>query len=178
MDSQMTIVKKKKNLQLIAQQDVFAARILPVTDGFITVTTNEEDIDKLLQKECVADLKENNSSTPPPELEDKRTILENEIYDSTPEEIKEISRRNEWTKEDILSTFKIPRNLVDQKAKDYRLLLFKMRMLPHQIKCQHLQNIANHFTNMCPCSEHEQSDTIGLNTNVEPRNASTATWTL
>ena len=166
---------KLRLLNILSQHDVYAVRIFSTYDGYGILTSNDDDVDKMFNNDCLEAL-EQESFTPvlPPELKAKRTLLlfslEEHIMDKTIEEMKEeIEKENAWTAGKIQEIFKFPRSpiikitlkqtLAATKSKEQGLLMFSMRIPPHQMKneeyvpiqtCMKCYEIDSHFTNQCP----------------------------
>ena len=68
--------KKILLLKILAENLIYATRIITVQDGFVVLTRSDEDMDKIFQGKTNEELA-NNSYKPvlPPELKAKRTVL-------------------------------------------------------------------------------------------------------
>ena len=162
-------------LNILAQHEVYAIRIFTTYDGYGILTSNDDEVDKMFRNACLEALEQNNFyPILPPELKAKRTLLlfslEDHITNRTKEEIKEeIEKENNWTRGKIQDIFKFPNNpilkitfkqtLPATKSKEQGLLMFSMRIPPHQMKseeyvpvqtCMKCYEIESHFTNQCP----------------------------
>ena len=67
---------KKKLLELLATNNIYVIRIITISDGYIVLTDNDNDCDKLFQKPCL-DALHSQEFQPimPPELRAKRTVV-------------------------------------------------------------------------------------------------------
>lgn len=166
---------KQNLLRLLAQQDIYATKVVQAWDGFAVITSSEREADTLFELTCLETLKTANY-TPilPPDQKAKRTILlfgvDDYIRHHSVEEIKdEVYRVNDYTLNLIENVYKFPNNNIikitfsqtapAQKSKEQGLKMFDMRIPHHQIKeqdytpistCMRCYAVEDHFTNQCP----------------------------
>ena len=167
--------KKSALLNILSQHGIYATNVIPTNDGFVVLNSNDDEMDKIFTDACMKEL-DAGGFTPilPPEMKAKRTVLlfnvDEEIMKQTTDEIEgEIYRCNAWAPDSIHTIFKFPRNPIlkitykqtapANKSKDQGILMFSMRIPPHQIKaeeyipiktCMRCYKIEQHFTNQCP----------------------------
>lgn len=104
--------KRRELLEILSLNDIYVARIIPTNDGFVILTHNDEELDKIFNNTTDKQLlKKNFSPIIPPQLKATRSILifrvDNNIFAHDENEIKEIIERNEWA-EDVCQVFKFP----------------------------------------------------------------------
>lgn len=166
--------RKSVLLELLCNEDIYITKLIPVNDGFIVITI-DEDQDKIFQEEVKNKLNENSFYTViPPELKAKRSIIifkvDPHIYNNSEEEItRELKLHNEWIQEGIDAVFKFPNSktlkitftqaILASKAQEHGLKLLQMKIPKHQINQEKYYNIKmcfrcykldDHFTNTCP----------------------------
>lgn len=89
-----------KLLQILSLNLIYATKIITHTDGYVTLTRKEEDIDKVFSDDVTKDLQNDNfQAILPPEIRAKQTVLifivEKQIYDNEEATIKsEFLRQN------------------------------------------------------------------------------------
>ena len=166
--------KRGDLLRILATNQIYATRIIELQDGYVVLTLNDEEVDKIFQEGCKKKL-EDESFTPllPPELRAKRTVLifnvDNQVYSHSEEEIQEeFTTRNQWLKDGINSVYKFPRNNIikisfnqtntAKKALEKGILGFYMNIPAYNIKQEEFVNIntclrcyviEQHPTNQC-----------------------------
>ena len=167
--------EKATLLNTLSQHGIYATNVIPTSDGFVVPNSNDDEMDKIFTDACLKELSAG-GFTPilPPEMKAKRTVLlfsvDEEIMKRPTEDIEgEIYRCNVWAPDTIHTIFKFPRNPIMKitfkqtapanKSKDQGILMFSMRIAPHQIKaeeyipiktCMRCYKIEEHFTNQCP----------------------------
>lgn len=166
---------KSKLLEILGQHNVYASRIIPLKDGYVIITSLEEELDIVFNASCHEALRADGfSPIMPPDLKAKRTVLlfgvDEEAYSHSLEEIQEeIYRINEFTEGCIDAVYKFPssRNIKITfsstvpalKAQEAGIKMFYTRVSPHQIQQEEyfdLQNclkcymIQDHATSQCP----------------------------
>lgn len=166
---------KKKLLEVFSNQDVYAIDVHEARDGYIVITSTDEEIDIICSPTCTTRMRmENFSPVLPPQLKAKRTILlfrtDPYIYDNETEEIKqEISAHNEFADGEIEMVFKFPRAKIIKvmfkqaatatKACEQGLKLFQMKIPHYNIKreeyipinvCYKCYKLDDHNSNQCP----------------------------
>ena len=170
-----TTTTKIKLLQTLSLNLIYATKIIPVNDGYIVLTRDDDDLDKVFLKDCLQALQQENF-TPilPPELRAKRSVVvfkvEDHIYERSEDEIKEeMENQNDWIDDGIDSLYKFPRNKMmkitfkhtatAKKATEQGILCFNMSIPHHTIKkeefiqintCLKCYEIEKHFTSQCP----------------------------
>lgn len=110
--------KRTSLLRTLSQNMIYATKIIDISDGFIVLTRNDEDIDKIFKGNCLKELnKEDFEPMLPPEQRTKRTIIIFNvdsylyIYEHTEKEMEdEFIINNEWTEGRIDSINKFPKN--------------------------------------------------------------------
>lgn len=166
--------KKTELLGILSSNEVYATRIITANDGFVILTYNDEELDKVFKSNTLKQLQEKNySPVTPPQLKASRSILifrvDNYIFSHSEPEIKEeIINGNEWV-EDINQIYKFPNSNTlkvtfqettkAQKAQEYGLKMFDMRISPHSIEqdtflnlvtCMKCYQVEDHTTRNCP----------------------------
>lgn len=167
--------KKMKLLEILSTNEVYVTRIITISDGFITITNEENDLDKIFDGKTDQQLMQE-GFTPiiPPELKAQRSIkifnVENHIYDHETEEIAtEIMEKNAFTNGQIQEITKPPRSKmlkitftstnIAKKAAEQGLRAFLMSLPPHQMEqdkfieiktCYRCYKVEDHFTSDCP----------------------------
>lgn len=167
-------LRKHKLLEILAKNDIYATKIIAVQDGFVVITANEPEMDKIFNNKTDKDLnKEGFSPQIPLELKAKRSVLifktENDIFNNDEELIKEeIEQKNDWVGQ-ILQVQKFPAHNIMKitfdetikanKATERGLLAFSMRLPSYDIKvdtfhsittCYRCYRMEDHPTNNCP----------------------------
>lgn len=167
--------KKLKLLEILSRNDVYATRIITIADGFVTITNEESDLDKIFDGKTDQQLiRDGFTPMIPPELKAQRSIkifnVENTIYDHDTEEmITEIMERNPFTNNQIQEIEKPPRSKmlkitftttnIAKKAAEQGLKMYLMSIPPHQIEqdkfieiktCYRCYKVEDHFTSDCP----------------------------
>lgn len=166
--------KKLKLLELLSQNEIYANKIIVVPDGFIVLTNDESDLDRLFNG-TTDRLLIDNDFTPiiPQELKCRRTIVifnvDTHIYSQEIEDmIQEIMNKNSFTQEQVCDIIKIPRTKIvkvtftktniAKKATETGLKMFSMSISPHQIQqdthvniktCMKCYKIEDHHTSEC-----------------------------
>lgn len=166
---------KGKLLEILGKNNIYAARIIPLRDGYVVITSRDEEVDSIFSPECHENLRtENFTAVMPPDLKAKRTILlfgiDEDAFDHTPEEIRdEIYRINDYTEDCIEAIYKFPTSRVIKitfcntapalRAQDIGVKLFNTRVPPHQIQkeeyhelknCLRCYAIEDHVAAQCP----------------------------
>ena len=167
--------RKTALLEILAKNDIFINKLLPINDGFIALTCTDNDLDKIFERTVTQELEEKDFYPQIPlELRAKRSIIifnaDLFIYSNSEEDIKdEIMTKNEWANEQIDSIFTFPnsnnlkitfaQSVLATKAKQQGIRLFSMSIAPHQIQQEEFHNIKtcfkcyaieDHNTNQCP----------------------------
>lgn len=162
-------------LNILANNNIYASRIIQLHDGFNVITSLEEETDLIFDLQCMEALRDNNfSPIMPPELKSKRTIImfgiDPDAFSHTPEEIiQELYRVNAFTENMIDSTYKFPRGNTLKitfkntapalKSLEQGLKLFNTRVAPHQLQreeyypiktCMRCYEVDTHNTPECP----------------------------
>ncbi len=165
-------------LRILSENIIYATRIINIQDGFVVLTRNDDEIDKIFQDKIVQDLKKNDfQPVLPPELKAKRTAIifntDDFIYNHTEKEMEdELLANNAWMNEGIDNIFKIPRTKImkitfkeaaaAKKATEKGILCFHMSISPYTIKiedyiplltCLKCYAIEDHTTPNCPKSK-------------------------
>ena len=105
-----------KLLQILSQNLIYATKIITLNDGFVVLTRNDEDLDKIFQGTCQDEIKKANfTPTLPPEIRARRTIIILNVYDTikdhTEKEIEEeLIKENNWIIKGIDNIFKFPKS--------------------------------------------------------------------
>lgn len=167
---------KNKLLCMLSKHDIYATRIIPNSDGFIVLTLNDTDLDKIFDGTTNTDLT-NNGFTPliPPQLRANRSVVifktDIHIFQNTEEDMtKEIEEKNEWIGK-VTQIYKFPKgNTIKitfsstakaKKAQDVGLKLYSMRIPSYDIKqdkfhhittCFKCYMLEDHYTSQCPKS--------------------------
>lgn len=163
-----------KLLEILSCNDVYVTRLIPVHDGFIILTSSDNELDKIFNNTTDKELEEN-EFTPqiPPELSSNRSVLlfrvDNHIYDNTERNIRtEIENQNEWVGQiSKVSKFISGGNIIKvtfsetqkaKKAQESGLKMFSMRIPSHDIKqdehinimtCMRCYKMEEHSTAQC-----------------------------
>ena len=166
---------KTKILKVLSQNLIYVTRIIEAHDGFIVLTRNDEELDKIFQAKCAKELK-NENFTPvlPPELRARRTVmifnLDPIIYGEDEKDIEaELIKENAWINDGIDSIFKFSKgNMMKitfnetsaaRKATETGILAFSMSIPKRNIKiedyihittCMRCYRLDHHTTNQCP----------------------------
>ena len=161
-------------LELLSKNDIYATKILPAPDGFVVVTENEAELDRIFNNTTDKELI-NNQFTPliPPELKAHRSVLifriDDHIYNNNEESIlQELQEQNQWIT-GIASVSKFTRGrglkitftdtIVAKKAQEKGLLLYSMRIPSYNIiqdrylsinTCLRCYKLEDHYTANCP----------------------------
>lgn len=167
-------IRKHKLLEILAKNDIYATKIIPVPDGYVVLTTSETELDKLFNGKTDAELTtEGFAPQIPLELKAKRSVLifktDNHIFSKNEDQIKEeLERRNEWVgsiqqiqKFPVHSIMKVTFDETTKasRAAEKGLLAFSMSLPKHDIKADAYYNIntcfrcykmEDHTTNNCP----------------------------
>lgn len=160
-------------LETLSRNDIYATKIIPVSDGFVVLTESDGELDKLFNNKTDKEL-DHNQFTPliPPELKAHRSILifkiDEHIYGHTEEDIQEeLIAQNGWIL-DIANTDKFAKgkglkitfhdSATAKKAQEKGLLAFSMRIPPYNIEQDKHHNITtclrcyameDHYTSQC-----------------------------
>lgn len=162
--------KKHKLLEILSKNEIYATRIITVQDGFIVLTSDETEQDKLFNNKTDNELKKEDLIPQIPlELKASRSVLifkvDNEIFNKHEEDIKEeLERQNPWVGQ-ILQTQKFTTSNIIKitfdetvkavKATEKGLLAFSMRLPYYDIKVDTFYNITTCFR----CYALEQHNT-------------------
>lgn len=163
-------------LELLSKNEIFAIKIIPISDGFVVLTESDSELDKIFNNATDKELT-NNHFTPlvPPELRAHRSVLIFKIDDhinGNSEEVilEEIQTQNQWiTGITSVIKFKKGRGLKitfsestsAKKAQEKGLLLFSMRIPSYNIiqdkylkinTCLRCYALEDHHTSNCPKS--------------------------
>ena len=141
---------KQQLLQILSINLVYATKIVTLNDGFIIITSTDEDLDKIFQKKAYQELiEEGFAPVLPPEIRAKRTVIifnvEEEIKGNTENDIKEeLINKNKWITDGIDNIYKFPKNNIMKicfnntasatKALEKGLLAFHMSIPTYNIK--------------------------------------------
>ena len=162
-------------LEIMARNQIYATRILSISDGYLVITRTDEDLDRLLSKDILAQLtKMDYTPITPPELKAKRTIilsrLDEFIYSNSEDTlINEIEDKNTWIDQnEITDIYKFPKsNTIKitfmqsntaKQATEKGLLMCSMSVPTDQIKvetyihittCMKCYQLQDHFTSQC-----------------------------
>lgn len=159
-------------LSVLSDHQILATKVNTVRDGFVVLTSNEDDVDTIFNPPCHDALHEA-SFTPilPPDLKAKRTILlfnvATFIKEKPTEAIQEeVERLNEFTTNTITQIYKFNKypiikitfnqTAVAQKAITNGLKMFNMRIPAHDIQ----QEDYTPLTNCLRCYAIEQHSTF------------------
>lgn len=89
-------------LELLSKNEIFATKIIPISDGFVVLTENDSKLDKVFNNVTDKELTDN-QFTPliPPELKANRAILifkiDDHIYGNNEDTIhEELQTQNQW----------------------------------------------------------------------------------
>lgn len=141
--------KTVKLLEILATNNTVVSGIIPISDGFIILTTNDNELDNIFNNKTDRTLEEQEFIPQiPPQLRANRSVLifkvDNHIFNNETESIKEeIITKNEWVgninqvhKFPINNTLKITFDEPSkaQKAQETGLKLFSMRLPKQDIK--------------------------------------------
>lgn len=165
--------RRTKILEILSCNDVYVTRLIPVNDGFVIITSNNNEMDKIFNKETDKQLQENDFWPQiPAELTSNRSVLlfrvDNHIHDNTERSIKEeIQRQNEWVGE-LTKVSKFEKgNIIKvtfnetqkaRKAQETGLKLFSMKIPQYDIKqdeyigiltCMRCYQMEDHSTAQC-----------------------------
>lgn len=86
--------RKNKLLEILSSNNIYVTKIIPVNDGFIILTNDDNELDKLFNNKTNVEL-ENQEFNPliPPQLQANRSIIifdvDNHIYKKEEERIKQ-----------------------------------------------------------------------------------------
>lgn len=166
---------RTKLLETLSKHQIFATKIIPTDDSLIVLTSDTIEAEKIFGSRCNTELlNQNFNPLLPPEIKASRTIivtrLDDYIYNNTEEEIKEeLAQNNSWIEDGIIEIYKFPKSntlkiTYDQQEKatkttNYGLLMYHMRVPPHQIQqeeyinlqtCMRCYILEDHHTNQCP----------------------------
>ena len=166
--------RKSVLLEILSNADIYITKLIPVNDGFIIITI-DEDQDKVFQEGVKTKLTENNFHTVlPPELKARRSVIifkvDPHIYNNSESDItRELQTHNEWIQDGIDTVFKFPNSktikitftqaIYASKAQEHGLKLLQMKIPKHQINQEKYYNIKtcfrcykldDHYTNSCP----------------------------
>lgn len=168
---------RQKNilLEILARHDIFITKLIPLSDGFAVIISNDQELDKIFKTSTTEDLEKNNlHPLIPPELKARRSIIipgvDNHIYNNPEEDIQaEIEDKNSWATGQIETIFKFPNSHTlkitfkqtanAKKAQDDGIRAFQMSVPHHKIKQEIFYNIntcfkcykmEDHNTNQCP----------------------------
>lgn len=170
--------RTSKLLEILSTNDVYVTRLIPVNDGFIVLTSGDNELDKIFNN-TTDKLLEENDFTPqiPPELSANRSVLlfkvDNHIFGNSERDIKtEIETRNDWVGK-VTRVYKFPKGNImkitfneAQKAKkalDIGLKMFSMKVAKYDIRqdthiniltCLKCYKMEDHTTGQC---NHDQT---------------------
>ena len=144
---------KTELLGILSSNDIFVNKTIPVSDGFVVITTSVNDQEKLFQGVTLNALEANGFYPQmPPELNAKRSVLlfnvDHHIYKNEEEEMKaEIESLNDWTSNQIVKIIKFQNSRTikitftqakyAKKTIEMGLKCFSMSIPPHMIKAEH-----------------------------------------
>lgn len=166
---------KNSLLEILSRNDIYATRLISIPDGFVVLTWNEQDLDKIFNSTTNVQLEEE-GLTPiiPLELKANRSVIilnvDTHIYSNNESDImEEIMNKNDWAKENITNLVKFPNSQIlkitfkqssqAKKAQTAGLRLFSMSIPATQIKQEVYHNIQtcfrcyaleDHFSSQCP----------------------------
>ena len=106
--------RKSALLNILSRHDVFITKLIIINDGYVVITSNEQDMDNIFHESTSKDLQDNDFfSIIPPELQASRSIIiprvDPHIYTNDTEDIRtEVEEKNPWTVNQIASVFKFP----------------------------------------------------------------------
>lgn len=166
-----------KLLSLLSKHDIYATRVIPNNDGFVVLTYNDSELDKIFDGTTNNDLI-NNGFTPiiPLQLRANRSVVifkvDNHIYQHPEDDmITEMEGKNEWIekitqvyKSQQSNTLKITFSTTREakKAQEVGIKLYSMRLPSYDVKqdkhhhintCFKCYMLEDHFTNKCPRGE-------------------------
>ena len=86
--------RKQKLLEILSTNEIYVTKIIDNRDGFVIITSNEQELDKILNGTTDQILEDNNFSPQlPPELQAQRSIMifnvDQYIYSHSAEEMKQ-----------------------------------------------------------------------------------------
>lgn len=141
--------RKTKLLEILSTNDIYVTRLIPTNDGFIILTSNENELDKIFNNTTDKQLERNEFSPQmPPQLSANRSVLlfkvDNHIFENSESSIKEeLQNQNEWVGE-ITQIYKFPRGNIIKvtfnetqkaiKALDNGLKMFSMKIAKYDMK--------------------------------------------
>lgn len=162
-------------VDILGRSDIYVTRIITLEDGFVVLTKDDKDADKIFQEESIRKL---NSSqfypTLPADIKARKTVLcfnvDSFIYDNSEDEIKqEMMHKNLWSENCIEQVVKFPnRNImkvvftqtqVALKATENGIVAFNICIPSDQIKqekfipiltCMICYKMEDHTTKNCP----------------------------
>ena len=165
-------------LEILSKNDIYATKILSAPDGFVVITENEAELDKLFNNTTDKELL-SKQFTPliPPELKAHRSVLifriDDHIYKNNEDNIQEeLQTQNQWiTGISAVNKFQNGRGLKitftetisAKKAQEKGLLLYSMRIPGYNIiqdkylhvnTCLRCYALEDHFTANCPRSKN------------------------
>lgn len=166
---------RTKLLETLSKHQIFATKIVPLDDSLIVLTSDTIEAEKIFGSTCNSELlKQNFAPILPPEIKARRTIIltriDDYIYNNSEEEIKEeLAQNNSWIEDGITEIYKFPKSNTlkitynqqekASKSTNNGLLMYHMRVPPHQIKqeeyvnlqtCMKCYKLEDHHTNQCP----------------------------
>lgn len=135
---------------MLGQHNIYASRIIPLKDGYVIITSVEEELDILFNASCQEAPRANGfSPTMPPDLKAKRTILlfgvDEDAYSHSLDGIKEeVYRVNEFNYGCIDPVYKLPSSknikitfcstVPALKTQEVDIKMFYTRIPSHQIQ--------------------------------------------
>lgn len=170
--------QKEIRIQLVdimGRLDIYVTRIITLEDGFVVLTKDDKDADKIFQEESIRKL--NGSQfypTVPADIKARKTVLcfnvDSFIYDNLEVEIKqEMMNKNLWSENCIEQVIKFPnKNIIKiiftqtqvaLKATESGIVAFNICIPPNQIKqekfipiltCMKCYKLEEHTTKHCP----------------------------
>lgn len=169
-----TIQTKDQLLTILSEHDIYATKIIPLHDGYVVLTSLEEETDKIFDTPCQNSLNESSfNALLPPDLKAKRTVLlfsvDSTIRDKSEDEIQEeIESHNDFAANAIDSVYKFQGSPIIKvtftssapalKSTEQGLKMFKLRIPPYQIQkeeyipiktCMKCYKLGEHNTNEC-----------------------------
>lgn len=170
--------RKNTLLTILSNNDVFPTNIFPVQDGFIIVSSDEEQ-EKIFKDKIKEEFsQEDMNPVIPPELKAKKTVIafnvNAHIYNNSEDDIlNELYTHNSFLEGNIDNVFKFPNSktikitfsqaIYASKATEHGLKLFSMKIPHYQIqqdKFYHIQTcfrcymIESHTTK--DCTKHKE----------------------
>ncbi|MPC49820.1 hypothetical protein E2C01_043634 [Portunus trituberculatus] len=161
-------------LGILSNNEIYATKLIPLSDGFAVITSTDEDLDQIYQLQTCSELEEYGFFPQiPPELKAKRSIIvfnvKPHIFKNTEEDIThELQQHNSWINL-IHNAFKFSNSKTMKitfgeattalKARDHGVRLFHMSIPKHQIQqekfysiqtCFKCYTMEDHNTNSCP----------------------------